>query len=142
MAVQSESQITGYEAVRDDQRGYGWMVYAGVLLLVLGTLNFIEGVAAIDHAHFFVGNAHYIVGDLNTWGWVVMWIGVVQWIVGVGVFAKNQFARWSGVVVLSFNAIVQLVMIPAYPFWSLCVLALDVVAIYGLIAYGSRLGED
>jgi hypothetical protein len=142
MAVQSESQTTSYEAAYDDQRGYGWMVYAGVLLLVLGTLNFIEGVAAIDHAHFFVGNAHYIAGDLNTWGWVVMWIGVVQWIVGVGVFVKNQFARWSGVVVLSFNAIAQLVMIPAYPFWSLCILALDVVAIYGLITYGSRLGED
>jgi hypothetical protein len=118
------------------------MVYAGVLLLVLGTLNFIEGVAAIDHAHFFVGNVHYIAGDLNTWGWVVMWIGVVQWIVGVGVFVKNQFARWSGVAVLSCNAIVQLVMIPAYPFWSLCILALDAVAIYGLITYGSRLGED
>jgi hypothetical protein len=142
MAVQAESQTTSYEAAYDDQRGYGWMVYAGVLLLVLGTLNFIEGVAAIDHAHFFVGNAHYIAGDLNTWGWVVMWIGVVQWIVGVGVFVKNQFARWSGVVVLSFNAIAQLVMIPAYPFWSLCILALDVVAIYGLITYGSRLGED
>ena len=60
----------------------------------------------------------------------------------VGVFVKNQFSRWVGVVVLAGNAIVQLMMIPAYPFWSLSIFALDILAIYGLIAYGKRIAES
>jgi len=145
MAVQSSSPVSGSvgydDYAEDDDRGYGWIVFAGVLLLLLGTLNFIEGFAAIGNAHFFTANAHYITGSLNTWGWVVLCIGVIQWLVGVGVFVKNQFSRWVGVVVLAANSIAQLLMIPAYPFWSLSIFALDILAIYGLIAYGKRISS-
>ncbi len=140
------TQVTGsgaqaYGDYYDDERGYGWVVFAGVLLLMLGTLNFIEGLAAIGNAHFFTANANYIAGSLNTWGWVVLCIGVLEWVVGCGVFFKNQLSRWVGVVVLAGNAIVQLMMIPAYPFWSLSILALDILAIFGLVAYGQRISS-
>ena len=125
----------------DDDHGYGWVAFAGTLLLIVGTLNFIEGIAAVSNSHFFVGNTNYIAGDLNTWGWVVLCIGVVEWLVGIGVFVKNQFARWTGVAILSLNAIVQLMMIPAYPFWSLSIFAVDIIAIYGLIAYGKHISN-
>jgi len=85
--------------------------------------------------------ANYIAGSLNTWGWVVLCIGVIELLVGLGVFAKNQFARWTGVVILSVNAVVQLMMMPAYPFWSLCIFTLDILAIYGLIAYGQHITD-
>ena len=62
-------------------------------------------------------------------------------IVGCGVFVKNQFSRWTGVFVLGANSIVQLMMMPAYPFWSLSIFALDILAIYGLITYGGRIGQ-
>jgi hypothetical protein len=127
------------EGYYEDERGYGWVVFAGVLLLMLGTLNFIEGLAAVGNAHFFVHNTHYIAGSLNTWGWVVLCIGVVELLVGLGVFVKNQLSRWVGVFVLGVNAIVQLLMMPAYPFWSLTIFTLDILAIYGLIAYGKRI---
>ena len=68
-------------------------------------------------------------------------LGVLQLAVGLGVFVKNQLARWAGVVVLAGNAVVQMLMIPAYPFWSLAVFTLDVMAIYGLVAYGKRIGR-
>jgi putative flippase GtrA len=114
------------------------MAFAAVLLLTLGTINIIDGIAAIGSAHFYVGNARYVFGDLNTWGWVVLCLGVLQVLVGLGVFVKNQFARWTGIVVLSLNSIAQLLMMPAYPFWSLAIFAVDIVAIYGLVAYGKR----
>jgi hypothetical protein len=123
----------------DDDRGYGWIAFAGVLLLMLGTLNFIEGIAAVSNSHFFAGNTHYIAGSLNTWGWVVLIIGCLEWGVGLGVFFKNQFSRWVGVFVLALNAIAQLLMIPAYPFWSLSIFTLDIIAIFGLVAYGHRI---
>jgi hypothetical protein len=122
-----------------DERGYGWVVFSGVLLLLVGTLNFIEGIAAVGNAHFFVANTHYIAGSLNTWGWVAMVIGVVQVCVGLGVFVRNQLSRWAGVAILSLNAIAQLMMMPAYPFWSLSIFALDILAIYGLVAHGKRI---
>jgi hypothetical protein len=132
-------QASPAESSLEEERGFGWIVFAGVLLMILGTLNFIEGIAAISNSHFFVANTHYIVGSLNTWGWIVMCIGVLEWLVGVGVFVKNQFSRWVGVIVLGLNAIAQLLMIQAYPWWSLSILTLDVLAIYGLIAYGKRI---
>ena len=125
-----------------DERGYGWVSFAGVLLLMLGGLNVIEGIAAIGNAHFFVANTHYIVGSLNAWGWIVMCIGAVQLLVGLGVFLKNQFARWTGVAALALNAIAQLLFMPAYPFWALSIFALDILAIYGLIAYGKRISSS
>ena len=113
-------------------------MFAGVLLLTLGVINVIEGIAAIGNAHFYVGNAHYVFADLKTWGWIVLILGVLQLLVGVGVLVENQFARWTGVVVLSLNALAQLLMMPGYPFWSLAILAIDILALYGLIAYGDR----
>jgi hypothetical protein len=145
MAVHTTPQTrvpAAYDGYADEEdRGYGWVLFAGTLLLMLGTLNFIEGIAAISNSNFFVGDTHYIAGSLNTWGWVVLCIGVAEWGVAAGVFAKNQFARWTGVFVLGVNAIVQLMMIPAYPFWSLSVFTLDILAIYGLVAYGSRISR-
>lgn len=125
-----------YDTDEETAAGYGWILFAGVLLLLIGTINFIEGIGAISNAHFFVGNARFVIGDLNTWGWVALIVGVVQWLVGVGVFAKMQFARWAGVAIFAINAVTQLLMMPAYPFWSLCIFAVDILGMYGLIAHG------
>ena len=119
--------------------GHGLIVFASVLLAVLGCFNLIYGIAAIAHSHVFTANAHYVFGSLRTWGWITLILGALQllsaaWIVGAG----NQVARWFGVVVLGLNAIDQMFFIPAYPLWSLVIIAVDVVALYGLCAYGSR----
>ena len=63
-----------YDSYYDEERGSGWVTFSGVLLLMLGTINFIEGIAAIGHAHFFVANAHYVIASLRTWGWVALCI--------------------------------------------------------------------
>ena len=115
-----------------------WLAYSVVLLSIAGFLNTIGGIAAISDSKFYIHGTHYVVADLKTWGWVVLLIGIVQLLVAVGIYRENQAARWIGVVALGLNAIAQLMMIPAYPFWSLAVFALDLIAIYGLIAYGAR----
>jgi hypothetical protein len=86
----------------------------------------------------FTANAHYVFGDLRSWGWIMLIIGVPQLLAAAGVLAGNQLARWFGVAVLGLSAIDQMSFIPAYPFWSLMIIAVDVVALYGLCAYGSR----
>src|SRR5690348_14038071 len=104
-SVSRETYVPSDTTRYEDDRGSGWVTYSGILLLIVGTLNAIEGIAAIDKASFFVANTHYIAGDLKSWGWTLLILGIAQILVGLGVFARNQFARWAGVTVLSLNAI-------------------------------------
>jgi hypothetical protein len=127
-------------AAADDtlDRASGWVAFAAVLLILLGTVNFIQGIAAIDNAHFFVHNTSYVIGSLNTWGWIALGVGVIQLLVAIGIFARNQFARWAGVGLLGIAALVELLMMPAYPLWGLALFATNIFALYGLAAYGDR----
>jgi len=119
-------------------RGYGLVLFAGVLLLVVGFWNLIYGIAAIAQSHVFVANAHYVFGDLRAWGWVTLIFAILLLLAGAGVMVGNQLARWFGVAMLGLNAIEQMFSIFSYPFWSLMIIAVDVVALYALCAYGSR----
>jgi hypothetical protein len=119
-------------------RGYGLVLFAGVLLLVIGFWNLIYGIAAIAQSHVFVANAHYVFGDLRTWGWITLIVAALQILAGIGVMTGNQLARWAGIILAGLNAINQMFFIPAYPFWSLTIIAMDIVALYGLCAYGSK----
>src|SRR5689334_17475786 len=116
-----------------------WMViFAATLLAMLGVFNLIDGIAAIAKANVYVANARYVIGDLRAWGWVVLILGILQLLAGLGVITGNQLARWFGVAVIGLNAIAQMFFLPGYPFWSLMIIAVDVVALWGLCAYGSR----
>jgi hypothetical protein len=119
-------------------RGYGLILFAAVLLLVLGFFNMIYGIAAIANSHVFTANAHYVIGDLRAWGWITLILSVLQLVAAVGILAGNQLARWFAVAVVGLNAIDMMFFLPSYPFWALVILAVDVVALYGLCAYGSR----
>jgi len=119
-------------------RGYGLIIFASVLLLVIGFFNLLDGIAAIANSHVFIGNAHYVVGDLRAWGWTMTIFGALQLLAAAGLWTGNQLARWFAVAVVALNAIGQMFFIPAYPFWSLVIIAVDIVALWGLCAYGSR----
>jgi hypothetical protein len=122
----------------EERTHQGWLTYAGILVLIGGMLDVIWGISAIDKAHFFVVNANYVAGDLNTWGWVTAIIGGVLLVAGLGILKGHRWAIWVGLVAISLNAIAQMMAIPAYPFWSLAVFSLDILAIYGLVAHGLR----
>jgi hypothetical protein len=83
-------------------------------------------------------HAHYVFGDLRTWGWITLILGALQLLAAGGILAGNQLARWFAVVLVGLNAIGQMFFIPAYPFWSLTIIAVDVVVLWGLCVYGSR----
>jgi hypothetical protein len=119
-------------------QGLGFIFFASVLLAMVGFFNLIYGIAAIANSHVFVANAHYVFGSLRSWGWITLILSVLLLIAAGGVLAGNQLARWFAVAMVGLNAINQMFFLPAYPFWSLTIIAIDVVALYGLCAYGSR----
>jgi hypothetical protein len=140
-SVRPESAEGGYSTY-EEAPGYGWVLFAGTMLLMLSVLNGIDGIAAVSNSTFFTENAKFILSDLNTWGWVLIVIAAVQGLAGIGVWLQVKGVRWVGVAIAATNAVVQLVFMPAYPFWSLTLFTLDILVIYGLVAYGSRTRVD
>ena len=122
----------------DEPHGAGWVLFAGIMLMLAGILNVLYGIAAISNSSFFVHNTRYILSGLNTWGWVMLILGALQVVAAYSVWAGNRFGVWFGIAVAGLNSIGALLSIPAYPFWSLAVFAVDVLVIYGLAVYGGQ----
>src|SRR5689334_15651298 len=138
MQPPSTTPTLGEARSRERGHGYGLVLFASILLLVIGCFNLIYGIAAVAQSHVFVANAHYVFGNLRSWGWITLILGGLQLLAAAGVLAGSQAARWFAVAVIALNAIDQMFFIAAYPFWSVLIIAMDVVALYGLCAYGSR----
>jgi hypothetical protein len=123
-----------------DPPGTGWVGFAAVMLGLAGVWNFIDGILAISSAHIYVDNANYIFSDLNTWGWIVLILDILQAVAAFGLLNGSEWARWFGIIVAGINAIGQLAFVDAYPFWALAMFSVDILIIYALTVYaGSRL---
>jgi hypothetical protein len=133
--IRSDSSAGGRRA---EGRGYGLIFFASILLLVVGFFNLIYGIAGIAQSHVFVANAHYVFANLRAWGWITLIIAILQLAAAAGILAGNQLARWFAVAVVGLSAIDMMFSLPAFPFWALTIIAMDIVALYGLCAYGSR----
>ena len=124
----------------DNVRGLGRAIFAAVLLLIGGVLNIIYGIAAISNSNFFVHNTKYVFGDLKTWGWVTLILGVIELLAAASLFGGGGFGRWFGIFAAALVAIDSLLMIPAYPFLSIAIFALALWIIHGLVVYGEPEG--
>jgi hypothetical protein len=113
----------------------GWAVFAGVILLMLGFLNFFWGLAAIlEEENLIVGGEGVIIVDLTAWGWASLIVGAIQVLVGFGLLAAQGWARWAGVFFAALAAIGQIGIVTAFPIWSFIVILLAVLVIYNLTA--------
>ena len=120
-------------------RGAGRATFAAILLLIAGTLNIIYGIGALDSANIFVNDKRYIFSNLNTLGWVLIVLGVIQLTGGFSLMAGNTYGRVIGIVGAGLGAIGALLSIGgANPWWSLAIFALCIYIIHGLVV----LGED
>jgi hypothetical protein len=116
----------------------GWVLFAAIMLVMGGVLSIIWGIAAVSSSHFFVAGASYILSDLNTWGWIVTGFGVVEALAALSVWRGGELGRWFGIFAAGLGGLAAMMSIPAYPFWSLALLAIDVLVIYDLAAYGGK----
>ncbi len=118
-------------------RGAGRAVFAAILLLIAGTLNIIYGIGALDSANIFTNDTRYIFTNLNTMGWVLIVLGVLQLTGGFSLLAGNTYGRVIGITGASLGAIGALFSIGGNdPWWSLCLFALCIYIISGLAQYG------
>jgi hypothetical protein len=112
-------------------------VFAAILLMIVGTINIIYGIGALDDANIYVNDTRFILDDLNTMGWVLIILGVIQLTAGFSLIAGNTYGRVIGIVAGSLGALGALFSIGGNnPWWSLCVFALCVWIVYGIIVFG------
>jgi hypothetical protein len=118
-------------------RGTGRVAFAAFMLLFLGALNIIYGIGAIDGANIFVNDTRYILDNLNTLGWVLIVLGVIQLTGGFSLMAGNAFGRVIGIFGGSLGAIGALLSIGGnHPWWSLLMFFLCIYVVHGIIVYG------
>jgi hypothetical protein len=118
-------------------RGVGSALFAGILLMVAGTLNIIYGIAAVGNASFFVNDTQYVFSSLHTWGWITIILGVIQLTAAFSLFAGNVYGRVVGIAAATIGAIGALLNVGgAHPWWSIGVFAVCLIVIHGLFVLG------
>jgi hypothetical protein len=124
-------------------KGIGWLLYAWIMLLIAGIMNIFQGIAALDQTAFWTDyGAVYAYGSLRTWGWILLIAGALQIIAAISVYGGGSYGRWAGIFFASLNMIVQLIFLPAYPFWAIVIIAMDALIIYALTVYGGQARVD
>jgi hypothetical protein len=124
----------------EEGKGYGWMIFASIVLVVVGIYDIIWGITALARDEFLVNQVLF--ANLTFWGWFYLILGIVGLCAGFAILAKQQWARWFGVIWASVNMIFMFMVIWAYPLWALAIITLDLLIIYGLVTYGEREGEQ
>jgi hypothetical protein len=118
-------------------RGAGRALFAGVLLLIAGVLNIIYGIGALDDANIFHNDTRFIFTNLNTMGWVLLVLGLIQLTGGFSLLAGNAWGKVVGIIGGSLGAITALLSVGGnYPWWSLGIFALCVYIVHGIAIYG------
>jgi len=118
-------------------RGAGRVVFAAIMLLIVGALNIIYGIGALDDANIFLDDRRFVLDNLNTLGWVLIVLGLIQLTGGFSLMAGNAYGRVIGIVGGSLGAIGALLSIGgAFPWWSLGIFVLCIYVVHGIIVFG------
>jgi hypothetical protein len=120
---------------RRSESGSGWLVFAAVVMFVIGLQNITYGLAALEKDSYLEDRTLFLFQDLTFWAWVWISVGGAAILTGIGVLARVQAARVFGIALMAFNAIGQLAFLRAFPAWSFIIIALDVFVIYALTMY-------
>ncbi|MFG1707940.1 hypothetical protein ACFLIM_32505 [Nonomuraea sp. M3C6] len=121
-------QVTGW---------VGWVWFAAMLMIIAGVFNFISGLYAIVNSGLFVGMpARLLLFDVAVWGWVHLIFGIVLFLTGLALTVGQTWARVVAAVLVMLNAMTQLIWITVNPWWSLAVIAVDLLVLYALTVHG------
>src|SRR5829696_9241919 len=91
--------------VAEEPKGMGWVTFAVVMLGVAGIWNFVDGILAVSSSHVYTSNADYVFSDLNTWGWIMMILGIIEGLAALAILSGSEWARWFGIAAAGLNGI-------------------------------------
>lgn len=118
----------------------GFVIFAGLILVMVGTFNFIDGLVALFNDDYFGERASELLAfNYTAWGWFLLIFGLIQLFSGIGVLAGQTWARAVAVTIAMLNAVAQLAFLKADPIWSVLIITLDVIVIWALVVHGREL---
>ena len=117
----------------------GWIVFAGFVIIIVGVMDAIQGIAAIFHDEYIVSTAKGVaILDVTAWGWTSLIWGAVLVLAGFGLLGGAGWARWLAIIGVGINAIQQVAFMAnypqAYPLWDILIVALNILVLFALTA--------
>jgi hypothetical protein len=132
--MSDREEISGWAA--------GAITFAAVMMILVGLWQALAGLIAIFENEFYVQTRNYLFEfDATAWGWIHLVIGAIVAFAGWGLLSGQTWARVVGITVAALSATSNFLFVPYYPFWSLLIIAVDVLVIWALAAYGGRFKE-
>jgi hypothetical protein len=129
-----------YDTTTETTGWVGWIAFAGVMMIIGGTLSTIFGfVAAVNDQWVVFQQGEDVLLDVSAWGWIHIIVGIVVFLCGFGVFTGNLFARTVGVIIAALSLIAQFFWLPVYPIWAIIVITIDALVIWALTAHGGEM---
>jgi hypothetical protein len=126
------------EDVKSEIDRRSWLDFAGLMLILVGAFNIVDGLAAVSGSSYVADKLLF--ANLDAWGWFFLIWGILQVFAGIAVMRGAGWAAIVGIVAASFNAIAQIAAARTFPVWSLAIVVADVLVIYGLVQYGGKRG--
>jgi hypothetical protein len=141
----SEQTPSGYGAPRG-QEATGWAVgfilFAAIMMIMAGVFQALAGLVAIFENEFYVPTRNYLLQfDATSWGWIHLVVGLLVAFAGWGLLSGRTWARAVAITLALISAIANFAFIPYYPFWSLLIIAIDVLVIWAIAAYGGAMRD-
>jgi len=119
-----------------EEQGSGWIGFAGIMLIIVGALNIVNGLWALDHKATVPAMLYE--SKLETWGWIILIWGIIVVLAGFLVFSRNQFGRWIGIIAAAIAMIINMTWIFAFPIAALVEVFLSALVLYALVVYGGK----
>lgn len=121
----------------------GVLIFAGLLMIMSGTFQAIQGLVALANDSFYVVGEEYIFRlDLTTWGWIHLLIGVVVAAAGFGLLRGATWARVVAIILASISIVLNFVWLPYYPVWGLVIIAFDLFVIWAATVHGRSVAAE
>ena len=118
----------------------GWVVFASIMLTVVGAINLMQGFIALFQDDYFLvqSGEKLLLFDFTAWGWIMLVWGATQVLAGMGLNGGHGWARVLALLVACVSILLQVLFLAAYPIWATIIIALDVIVIYALTARWSE----
>jgi len=120
----------------------GWLYFAGTMMMLAGAFQAIAGLVAIFKNGVYVLTPSQLVAfDYRQWGFIHLIIGILLILSAISLFAGRMWGRILAIFLASLSAIANFTFIQANPWWSLTVIVIDILIIYGVAVHGGEI-ED
>jgi hypothetical protein len=118
-----------------------WVEFAAIMLILVGGFHVIQGLVALFRDEVYVvSKERLVLGiDYTGWGWIHLIGGVIVILVGAGLLGGRMIARILGVAAALVSALINVAFMPAFPVWSMMMIAIDVLVIWAIIVHGGEL---